>query len=93
MSEMTMLIVGVISGLAIALALILLARHMARNADRRYFLVAMRYLLYDHEPETLEEVDAFLRSEGLDPGVIAADGKAFAQKALDAQRSRMEKEM
>lgn len=46
------------------------------------FVEAFEHLLYDHEPETSEEVDAFLRSEGLDPEDIAANGRAFVQKAL-----------
>jgi hypothetical protein len=35
------------------------------------FVDAMRYLLYEHEPETEEEIDAFLRSEGIDPEAVA----------------------
>lgn len=46
------------------------------------FVEAFEHLLYEHGPETSEEVDAFLRSEGLDPEVIAANGRAFVQKAL-----------
>ena len=46
------------------------------------FVEAFEHLLYDHEPETDEEVDAFLRSEGVDPEVIAANGRAFVEKAL-----------
>lgn len=43
---------------------------------------AMRYLLYDHEPETPEEIDAFLRSEGLDPEEIADYGRKLAEREL-----------
>lgn len=45
---------------------------------------AMRYLLYDHEPETPEEIDAFLRSEGLDPEEIADYGRKLAERELAA---------
>jgi len=48
----------------------------------RELVEAFEHLLYDHEPETPEEVDAFLRSEGLDPETIVANGRAFVQKAL-----------
>lgn len=36
--------------------------------------------LLDHEPETPEEVDAFLCSEGLSPGIIAEWGRMTAAK-------------
>ena len=42
------------------------------------FLEAMRYLLYEHEPETEEEIDAFLRSEGIDPEACAEKGRQLA---------------
>lgn len=46
------------------------------------FEKAFERLLYNSEPVTPEEVDALLRSEGLDPEAIAARGRAIAEKAL-----------
>lgn len=37
----------------------------------------LRHLLYDYELQTDEEIAAFLRSEGLDPEIIAEDGRAI----------------
>lgn len=53
------------------------------ETERKRLLDGMQHLLYEQEPETPEEVDAFLRSEGLDPDAIAAQGRAFAAKALE----------
>ena len=44
------------------------------------FLEAMRSFLYEHEPETEEEVDAFLRSEGVDPEAVAERGRELAAR-------------
>ena len=52
-------------------------------------LDAINYLLYEHEPETPQEIDAYLRSEGLDPEVIADHGRLFASKALAAAQADM----
>jgi predicted ATP-dependent serine protease len=44
------------------------------------FLEAMKHLLYDSEPETEEEIDAFLRSEGVDPEECAERGRELAAR-------------
>ena len=42
----------------------------------------MESFLYDHEPETPEEVDAFLRAEGIDPDVAAERMRQFVNSLL-----------
>lgn len=59
-----------------------------RRTDEE-FAEAMRHLLYDHEPETPEEVAAFLRSEGLDPDAIASQGRLWASLLLRLKRLEM----
>ncbi len=45
-------------------------------------LIAILQLLNGPEPQTPEEVDAYLRAEGYDPEKLAARGKAIAEKAM-----------
>jgi hypothetical protein len=56
------------------------------EAAKIAFLDAMRHLLYDSEPETEEEVDAFLRSEGIDPEAVAEKGRELAERILGRKR-------
>ncbi len=60
------------------------------ETERKRLLDGIRYLLYEHEPKTPEEIDTFLRSEGVDPDVIAAKGRAFAAKALEEVKKTLE---
>lgn len=46
------------------------------------FVKAMEYLLYEHEPETPEEIDAFLRAEGLDPEAISQRGAEYCRALI-----------
>ena len=44
------------------------------------------------EPETEEEIDAFLRDHGYDPDEVAAQGRAIAGNALEkVRRSQLRK--
>ena len=52
--------------------------------ERERLAEALATLLYGPCPETPEEVDAFLRSQGIDPEALAAKAQAWAQKALGA---------
>lgn len=54
--------------------------------DVAEFVRRMNYLLYEHEPETPEEIDAFLRSEGFDPDAIERRGREIAEEALRQAR-------
>lgn len=65
-------------------------RNSLTDEQKERALGALNYLLYDHEPETQEEIDAFLRAEGLDPEVIAERGRLFVQKRIEDERLKAE---
>lgn len=46
--------------------------------------------LLNAEPETSEEIDAYLRVDGFDPEAIAARGRAIAAKALEKAKKTPE---
>ena len=50
-------------------------------------LKRMEHFLYDCEPETPEEVDAFLRAEGIDPDLAAARMRQFVNSLLSQRQT------
>ena len=49
---------------------------------------ALYNMLFLDEPETPEEIDAFLRAEGVDPVGVGARGRAFVEETIARMKEK-----